>query len=133
MIPSDRLRILLIMLVAVIVLAAGETALSRAMKTVAGQSSGGMLGLAVAGLRSPWLWAGVLLLVLHLGLYLAVLTEADLSFALPLTAASYPLSALLAKFVLHEDVGFTRWAGTALITLGVVIVAIGESAMATKP
>jgi drug/metabolite transporter (DMT)-like permease len=121
------------MLVAVVVLACGETALSRGMKSIGGPSTSGLITLAAAGLRSPWLWAGVSLLVIHLGLYLAVLSEADLSFALPLTAASYPISALLARFVLHEDVGFTRWGGTLLITLGVAIVAFGEGGLSSKP
>ncbi len=52
---------------------------------------------------------------------------ADLSFALPLTAASYPLAALLARFYLHEDIGLARGLGTLVITLGVAIVVLGES------
>jgi drug/metabolite transporter (DMT)-like permease len=50
-----------------------------------------------------------------------------LSFALPLTAASYPLSALLARYYLHEHVGTARWLGTLLITVGVAIVAFGDA------
>ena len=54
--------------------------------------------------------------------------RADLSFALPLTAASYPLAALLARFYLREDVGTARWLGTLVITVGVAIVAFGDAA-----
>jgi uncharacterized membrane protein len=54
------------------------------------------------------------------------LRGADLSFALPLTAGSYPLAALLAKYYLHEDVGTWRWVGTFLITVGVALVALGD-------
>ena len=50
----------------------------------------------------------------------------DLSLALPLTAASYPLAALLARFYLREDVGTARWIGTLVITAGVAIVAWGD-------
>jgi drug/metabolite transporter (DMT)-like permease len=127
LIQPERVRILSMMFVAVIALAIGEIALSKGMKAAAREGSG-YLALASAGLRSPWLWAGIGLLVIHLGLYLAVLSETDLSFALPLTAASYPLSALLAKLVLHEEVGLARWAGTALITIGVAVVACCEAA-----
>ena len=56
------------------------------------------------------------LLVAHLGLYMLALKRADLSFALPLTAASYPLAALLARFYLHEDVSLSRGLGTLVIT-----------------
>ncbi len=128
MIPmvSGRGRILLIMLVAVVVLAVGETLLAKGMKQ-AGRTDGGWVAQGVAVARSGWIWAGCLLLILHLGLYMIALSGADLSFALPLTAASYPLAALLAKYYLHENVGTARWMGTLLITLGVALVVIGDS------
>jgi drug/metabolite transporter (DMT)-like permease len=129
---GDRARILLIMLVAVIALAIGETALSKGMKSSARDASG-FVAIVSDCLRSPWLWAGGFFLLLHLGLYLAVLSEADLSFALPLTAASYPMGALLAKTVLHEEIGRARWVGTVLITLGVAVVAFGEAAVRSEP
>src|SRR5689334_7233959 len=116
--PSGRARVLLIMLVAVLALAAGETLLAKGMRQ-AGRSPGGWAGQVVAVLRNGWVWAGGALLVVHVGLYMAALREADLSFVLPLTAASYPLAALLAKFYLHEEVGLLRWVGTFLITVGV--------------
>ena len=132
MIQGERVRILSMMFVAVIALAIGEIGLSKGMKAAAREGSG-FVALATAGLQSPWLWTGICLLVIHLGLYLAVLSEADLSFALPLTAGSYPLSAVLAKLVLHEQVGFARWAGTALITVGVAVVACCEAASQPEP
>ena len=48
-------------------------------------------------LRNGWVLIGFALLLAHLGLYMLALKDADLSFALPLTAASYPLGALLAR------------------------------------
>jgi drug/metabolite transporter (DMT)-like permease len=123
----DKCRVLLIMLVAVVALALGETALAKGMKQT-GRAEARMPALAGAVLRNSWVWAGLALLVIHLGLYLLALARADLSFALPLTAASYPLSALLARFYLHEDVGSLRWAGTVVITAGVAIVAFSDGA-----
>jgi uncharacterized membrane protein len=123
---AGRGRILLIMLVAVVALAVGETLLSKGMKQ-AGQGAEGSRAMIIATLRNGWIWSGCALLVLHLVLYMLALSGADLSFALPLTAASYPLSAFLAKHFLHEDVGVTRWVGTFLITVGVAIVAFGEA------
>jgi uncharacterized membrane protein len=82
----------------------------------------------IAAVRSGWVWAGIALLVVHVGLYMAALSAADLSFVLPLTAASYPLAAILSKFYLHEQVNLTRWVGTLIITVGVAIVAVGEAA-----
>ena len=122
---SRRGRVLLIMLVAVVALAVGETLLSKGMKQI-GRSGGGWLDQAMAIARNPWIGAGLLLLLIHVGLYMAALQGSDLSFALPLTAASYPMAALLARFYLREDVGTARWVGIVLITAGVAIVALGD-------
>jgi drug/metabolite transporter (DMT)-like permease len=121
--PAGRVRIVLIMAAAVVALAVGETLLSRGMKR-SGQAGAGWQAQALAVARSPWIWAGCALLVVHLGLYMLALRGSDLSFALPLTAGSYPLAALLAAFYLNEEVGTARWIGTALITAGVALVAI---------
>src|SRR5205814_10623062 len=79
-----------------------ETALAKGMEQTDAARTAAELVLAI--LRNGWILAGSALLVVHLGLYLLALRRADLSFALPLTAASYPLSALLARFYLHEHV-----------------------------
>jgi drug/metabolite transporter (DMT)-like permease len=123
---GDRGRVLLTLLAAVIALSLGETALARGVKRAA-REGGEWLAQALAVARNGWIVAGVALLGLHLVLYLLALRRADLSFALPMTAASYPLSALLARFYLREDVGTARWIGTLLITAGVAIVALGEA------
>jgi uncharacterized membrane protein len=124
---GERGRILLIMLAAVIVLTLGETALAKGMKQSA-RAGGDWMAQVLAVVRNGWVVAGVVLLGLHLALYLLALRRADLSFALPLTAASYPLSALMARFYLREDLGTARWFGTLLITAGVAIVAFSEAA-----
>jgi len=116
------------MMAAVLALAAGETALSKGMKQ-AGRIEGAWAVQALAVVRNGWIATGLVLLLSHLGLYMLALKRADLSFALPLTAASYPLAALLARFYLREDVGTARWVGTLVITAGVAIVALGDAAV----
>jgi drug/metabolite transporter (DMT)-like permease len=122
----ERGRILLIMFASVMALATGETALSKGMKQ-AGRIDGGWAVQALAVVRNGWIAFGLVLLVSHLGLYMLALKNADLSFVLPLTAAGYPLAALMARFYLHEQVGLVRWAGTIVITVGVAIVAFGDA------
>jgi drug/metabolite transporter (DMT)-like permease len=124
--PPGRGRVLLIMLVAVVALSVGETLLAKGMKQI-GQTGGGWLNQSLAVVRNAWIGTGLVLLVLHVGLYMLALQGADLSFALPLTAASYPLAALLARFYLHEEVGTARWVGIFLITAGVAIVVLGDA------
>jgi drug/metabolite transporter (DMT)-like permease len=125
MMPGGRGGVLLIMLASVVALALGETALSKGMKQI-GRLQGGWLELAGSVVRSGWIAVGLMLLVAHLGLYMLALKTADLSYVLPLTAASYPLAALLARFYLREEVSLARGLGTLVITVGVAIVVLGE-------
>jgi drug/metabolite transporter (DMT)-like permease len=124
---DHRRGVLLIMLAAVVALSLGETALARGMKQ-SGHAAESWAAQVIAVVGNRWVLAGTLLLAVHFGLYLLALRQADLSFALPLTAAAYPLSALLARFYLREDVGTARWLGTLVITAGVAIVLLGERA-----
>ena len=69
---AGRGRVLLIMLVAVIALAVGETLLSKGMKQV-GRAGGGWLDQTTAVARNGWVAAGLLLLLVHVGLYMLAL------------------------------------------------------------
>jgi len=55
------------------------------------------------------------------------LSWADLTYVLPATSLGYVLLALVAKFVLHEQVSPLRWLGIALISGGVGFVAGGPA------
>jgi drug/metabolite transporter (DMT)-like permease len=72
-------------------------------------------------------------MALYFVLYMLALRWADLSFVLPLTALSYLLGAMLAKYYLHETVTPVRWLGAAIITLGVVVVGMGDSGASQRP
>src|SRR5215467_3212187 len=54
---------------------------------------------------------------------LRLLSIADLSFAVPATAASYLLETVLAKFLLKEEVHWQRWLGASLVACGVALLA----------
>jgi drug/metabolite transporter (DMT)-like permease len=53
--------------------------------------------------------------------FLALLRIAPLSFAVPVTAVTYVADGLLARWVLHEQVNWKRWAGIAMIACGVIL------------
>ena len=74
---------------------------------------------------SPLLWAGIASYVVELGLWLAVLANAPLSFVFPLASLGYVGVMLASRFVLKEVISPRRWAGALLITLGVAVVYIG--------
>lgn len=50
-----------------------------------------------------------------------LLRVADLSFAVPASAASFVLETLLARLVLKENVDIRRWAGAVLVAAGVAL------------
>lgn len=114
-----------VVMIGVLCVSIGEGLLSMGMKRVgAANLSGLRFALGAAG--SPYVLAGTALMLVFFGLYALALSWADFSFVLPLTAASYLFGALFARYVLHEDVTPTRWAGVALIILGVIIVGMGS-------
>ena len=55
---------------------------------------------------------------------LSLLSIADLSFAVPATAASYLLETVLARLILKEDVRWQRWLGALLVACGVGLLAL---------
>lgn len=112
--------------------ACGDVSLSRGMKDV------GNLTLAhwtqvFPALLSPWVLAGIALLIGFLSCYLTALSFADLTFVLPATAVGYILLALLARFFLHEQVSLRRWIGIVLIAIGVGFVTRGPSLTERPP
>lgn len=74
---------------------------------------------------SPLLWAGIGAYAVELGLWLAVLANAPLSFVFPLASLSYVGVLVASRVILKETVSARRWAGALLITLGVTLVYIG--------
>lgn len=72
----------------------------------------------------PWVAIGVAFMLAWLISRLILLSWADLSYVLPVTAFSYALSALAGAVYLHEKVTKRQWAGVVLITAGVALVAI---------
>jgi drug/metabolite transporter (DMT)-like permease len=76
----------------------------------------------LTSLFHPWVAIGVGLLVVWTLGHMALLSWADLSYVLPVTASAYVLTAFSGRFFLGENISLTRWAGIALITLGVALV-----------
>jgi ceramide glucosyltransferase len=74
--------------------------------------------------RNPWLVAGVAFLAASFFSFISLLSYADLSFVVPLTAVGYITNTLGAKFFLKEKISKERWAGTLLVTFGVAVVSL---------
>ncbi len=68
--------------------------------------------------------ASVVFLAISFYAFLALLQIADLSFAVPATASSIVVETLLARILLKEQVTPVRWAGVALVAIGVWFLAL---------
>jgi drug/metabolite transporter (DMT)-like permease len=104
----------------------GDTCLSRGMTHMPAITLAHPAAL-IAAVFTPWIAAGIVLLIGFFASYLTALSWADLTFVLPATAFGNVIVALLSRFWLHEAISPERWAGIALITLGVGFVAQGPS------
>src|SRR3984885_5330686 len=104
----------------------GDTCLSRGMTNLPPITLAHP-GSLVAAVFTPWIAAGIALLIGFFASYLTALSWADLTFVLPATAFGNVIVAFLARFWLHEPISIERWAGIVLITVGVGFVANGPS------
>ena len=75
-----------------------------------------------AGVLSPLAILGVGLLILWTLSRMTLMSWADLSYILPVTAVGYVLSAVAAHVFLSERISMLRWSGTLLIVAGIVLV-----------
>ncbi len=81
---------------------------------------------AVAGhlarvVRNRSIVAAVASLAVSFFVFLALISVAELSFAVPATAAAYVLETILAKYLLREHVDWRRWTGATLVAGGVAL------------
>jgi uncharacterized membrane protein len=74
----------------------------------------------------PYVALGVGLMILWTLSRMALLSWADLSYVLPVTAIGYALVAIVGRVLLDEQISNTRWAGIALIVAGVALVGGGS-------
>jgi len=66
----------------------------------------------------------VFLMAISFFAFMKLLTMADLSFAVPATAASVVLETVLARVLLKESVTAMRWAGAFCVACGVALLAM---------
>jgi drug/metabolite transporter (DMT)-like permease len=129
--PKLKLNQYLILALVALCAPLGDSCLSRGMSQLPAITLAHPLSLVTA-VFTPWIAAGIALLIGFFACYLTALSWADLTYVLPTTAFGYVVIALLSHFWLHEYISPYRWAGILLITLGVGFVAHGPS-LTEKP
>ena len=111
---------------------AGNVLLSRGMKQVGPIVSASPTAYAHAFLN-VWTILGVLILISWMILDLALLSRADLTFVLPVTASAYCLIALTGHFLFGEPASAIRWIAVAIITIGAALAGETPSKTTTAP
>jgi len=110
--------------------AAGNSWMAWGMKQVPERMSMNP-ALYLHAMLNPFVAMGIAALILALLTRMALLSLADLSFVLPVTAIGYVIAVFLGKIFLHETVSRQRWLGTLLIFAGAVLV--GTTSRNTTP
>ncbi|PSB29447.1 hypothetical protein [Stenomitos frigidus] len=116
----------------VLAASAGDLLLAAGMKQVGAVTTlhaRSLLKLVRRALSSPFIGLGVACMAADFFLFIALLSWADLSLVIPMTALSYPLSALGSHYFLRESLPIGRLAGTGLIGIGVAFVSLSSGAL----
>ena len=86
-------------------------------------TAGGIASSVFTILFNPWVFFGLVMMVVSMGSHLIVLSRVEISFAYPFLGLSFVLITLWGYFVLGEAVTVWRVAGVLLICSGVALVA----------
>ncbi len=82
----------------------------------------GALGRVAAMLaRNGLIIASIACMAVSFFAFMALISIADLSFAVPATAVTYVLETFLARYVLKEHISWVRWTGAYLVACGVAL------------
>ncbi len=119
----------LIILLNALVLVLSQLLLKQGIKQIGAISLTSMANVAALllfALTTPKILIGLSLSGISMILWLTTLSRFELSYALPVLSGIYYVLALLMSYlVLHEPINLWRWAGTAVIALGILLLARG--------
>jgi drug/metabolite transporter (DMT)-like permease len=129
-------RVLIILLFALVFEAIGVVLLSRGLKEIGELREVTLVeiaGLARRGATNPSLMTGVAFEAIFFGALLYLLSQRDVSLVWPLTSLGFVITAMAARWILHEEVSWVRWCGVILIVLGACLVSYSELLKAKAP
>ncbi len=123
--PGLHLKTYVLLLFMVLFAPLGNVLLSKGMKGIGSAKNwvpADVFPVLVEILTSGYIWLGIACLLAFFVAYMLVLTWADYSYVQPASAFSYAVVAVLSYFLLGEVVPPLRWAGIAVICVGVFVV-----------
>jgi uncharacterized membrane protein len=122
-------KVLTVLMIALVLEAVGVVFLSRGLKQIGEVekvTAAEVVRVLRRGAVNPSILLGVALETVFFGALLYLLSQRDVSLIWPLTALGFVLTALAAKFILHEEIHWTRWIGVVLIVIGAALVSYSE-------
>ncbi len=125
--PRKTLHLKTYLMIAIMIVAGplGNVLLAQGMKHSGDPEiwpPAALLHTALKVFASGSIWLGVASLITFFVAYMLVLSWADYSFVQPASSLAYGVVALLGYLMLGEHVSLLRWAGIAVICLGVFVV-----------
>ncbi len=115
----------LVMGIAVLSQAVGNVLLSASMRSLAGGGLPGaadLPGLLARAVQTPTVLLGVAFLIVFFVLLAAALSREDLTLVMPAISLEVVVNVFFAARFLGETVTPQRWAGAAIIAVGIVLV-----------
>lgn len=127
------LKVLIAMTIAAAAAAVGQIFVRQGMQQVGALEQYAplaLMGYFGQALLNPYVVIGTLLNGVFYFLFLVALSWTDVTVVLPMTALEFGMAAILAVVLLNEVVPTMRWAGIALVIVGVFLIALagGETA-----
>ncbi len=123
------MRTAIVLALVILPTAAGDLLLSKLMTHIGEVKLSSMGSLVRTGLRvvrNATFWLAILLFTVSFFSLLALFSWAPVSFVVPATALGYIVGTIAARFILHERVNLSRWAGVAFVSVGVFLLSEGE-------
>ncbi len=124
--PKGNLRVRTLALVVLMVLctSTGDVLLKGGMRAIGPVQfePGALISSFTKTVTSGWIWLGIACLLSAMMCYLMLLSWADYSYVMPASSFGYAVVTLLGVLILRENVTSARWAGVALICVGVALV-----------
>lgn len=118
-VTSSMLGTIILGLIAIMLLSAGQTSLKFGLNAIGGVSlSEGVDGLFKL-LQTPWVIVGFGLYGLSSVLWLDVLSKLEFSLAFPMVGLTYVFTLLIGRFFFGEVVGWERMLGVFFILCGI--------------
>lgn len=122
------MRTYIVLLIGLCFEAFGNVMLRKGMKEVGEVTSFSIPALFqvfIKGVTNITVITGVALDALFFACLLIALSWGEVTVVLPLTAFGYVMTAVVAQYILHENLTALRWAGTIAIVIGCIL--IGKS------